>query len=1118
MPGTSSAQPSSQNLDSIEAGSLVDGFRILRLLAEGAMGEVFLAQDLELGRRVALKFLKVELLGDDHAERLVEEARTTARFSHPNIITVHTVSRYRGRPYLALEYVEGESLRERLTRQRPGLDESLRICRAVAEAVTEAHRNGVIHADLKPENILIPRDGRVRVLDFGLARHAGGATGAASGTPAYMAPERWLATAPSPAMDVWSLGIIAWELLEGRRPLDDAQLAAFAFNPRPLPPSPSIQGLPGGALLEACLALEPERRPAAMEVARALAETLSPEPLRSTAERVPFRGLRSFTEADTEDYFGREAELDGFVERLRHEPLVPLVGPSGIGKSSFLHAGVFTRLRRMDRWTVLHARPGPRPLIRLAAALVTGLGGEPPVGILAESFSRKPGEVVRLLRRHRDVAGGPVLLALDAFEEVFTLASPLEVRQFAACLAAAAAVDDPWRIVLAMRDDYLGSFCQLEALRPFLGAAFVLGQLPPSALQEAITGPLRRVGHAVDSPSLISRLVEDVQAQTAGLPLLQFACMALWERRDVEARRLLTSVYVELGGVGGAIASHAQTLLHQLPSDDVRVARALLLRLVTAEGTRQPRSRAELLEDLGATAPDVLEKLQSNRLVVTTRDPQTDEPLVELAHESLAVVWPTLARWLEETREERLLAQQIETAAQLWEQRGRHDDETWSDESLRQTLHRGAQWQASLPVRSREFLETGRRRARNRSRRRRHLVGGFIALLAVVTVAAILAALAFREKQLEAIRQQDIIRLAAADIGVFDLVLEPMDFDASTQRWTKATLLMPLDWELTPAQADPRAETAQPYLPPDLRRSHLQREAGGSLHEHVEAPSRAAWLIVKRGDCPPSRVRLEHLPGYKERGRVPPRELRLPVPTCAASRMAMLVVPAGPYWRPADEDLGESEQRVGVPRFSMDRTEVTNGQFSLFEERIMPWTTNAHEPPPRHPAFARSLELASPVTGIDAFTAEAFCEYLGKSLPTADEWRKAFRGGLTLDETGRWPNPAPRRNTVWAVEKRNPPTNLLGRDPYPGIAPVDSFPEDSGPYGHRDLAGNVAEWTSTTSVQGDFRNLRLVLGGRWDAPVTEGHHQIAWSNHLPPRRFDFAIGLRCVERTEAASP
>lgn len=368
----------------------------------------------------------------------------------------------------------------------------------------------------------------------------------------------------------------------------------------------------------------------------------------------------------------------------------------------------------------------------------------------------------------------------------------------------------------------------------------------------------------------------------------------------------------------------------------------------------------------------------------------------------------------------------------------------------------------------------------------------------MVTVAAVFAALAFREKQLEAIRQQDIIRLAAADIGVFDLVLEPMDFDASTQRWTKTTLPIPLDWELAPAHADPRAETAQPYVPPDLRRGHRQREADGSLHEHVEAPSRAAWLIVNRGDCPPSRVRLERLPGYQERGRVPSRELRLPVPTCAASRMTMLEVPAGPYWRPADEDLGEPEQRVDVPRFAMDQSEVTNGQFSLFEERIMPWTTNAREPPPRHPAFARSLELASPATGVDAFTAEAFCSYLGKSLPTADEWRKAFRGGLTLDETGRRLNPAPRRKTVWAVEKRNPPANLLGKDPYPGIAPVGSFPEDRGPYGHRDLAGNVAEWTSTTSVQGDFRNLRLVLGDGGTRPCRRDTTRSPGATISPP--------------------
>ncbi|NOK37610.1 SUMF1/EgtB/PvdO family nonheme iron enzyme [Corallococcus exercitus] len=1113
MPGEPAAQPSS-GLGAIEVGSQVDGFRIVRFLAEGAMGEVFLAQDEELGRRVALKFLRVELLGEEHAERLMDEARTTARFSHPHIVTVHAVGRYHGRPYLALEYVDGESLRERITREAPGLHEALRICRAIAEAIAEAHQHGIIHADLKPENILIPRDGRVRVVDFGLARHAGGAQGAASGTPAYMAPERWRGAPPSPALDLWSLGIIACELLEGRRPLDDGALATFAFAPKPLALSPRLRGLPGGDVLERCLLLEPGARPSARDVAQSLSAALHPESLR-VVDRAPFRGLRPFTEADAGDYFGRELELDGFVERLRHEALVPLIGPSGIGKSSFLHAGVFARYRQMDRWTVLHARPGAKPLTRLAALLVAGREEESSVSAVAESLANRPGEVVRLLRRLCDETGGSVLLVLDAFEEVFTLASSEESERVAACLRAAASVEAPWRIVLALRDDYLGQFSRLESLRPSLGAAFALARLTPAALREAVTGPLRRVGYSVDAPSLVPRLVEDVESQPAGLPLLQFVCLALWERRDVDSRLLRASDYEALGGAGGALASHAQQFLQQLPAEEVRAARILLLRLVTAEGTRRPRPLAELLEGLADSAPGVLEKLHANRLVVTARDPQTDEALVELAHESLATTWPALTRWVEETREERMLVQQLEEASRLWDQRGRPDGETWADEPLRQALRRVEAWNITLPTRSRTFLEEGQRRARALARRRRWLWSGFISLLVGVSVAAVLAALAFRKNQLEAIRQQATIRLASADIGEFDLVLEPHDFDPMEQRWTKASRSDVSGWRLAPVQANTKAEEAVPYRAPDLQRRQLRREPDGTLRERVEAPSRSAWLVVEREGCGPSIIRLERLPGHRE--RVPLQEIRLPIPTCEATRVGLIPIPAGPFWRPEDDDTREPERLIDVADFAMDQTEVTNGQFRLFEEGVLRRTPYVRELPPQHPIFSRSLELASPVTGLDAFSAEAFCRYLGKALPTADEWRKGFRGGLTLDAEGRRVNPAPKRETVWLVARKHPPANILGHDPYPGVAPVGSFPEDQSPYGLLDMAGNVAEWTETTAMQGDFQNLRNLLGGRWDASEEQGHHKVTWTNHLPPRRFEFGIGMRCVERPGAGA-
>src|SRR5262249_33572147 len=169
------------------------------------MGQVYLAKDLTLERRVALKLIKRSVLESDGIERFLEEARATASFSHPHIVTLHAVGEHEGRPYLALEYLDGESLRVRLAAGPLPMKKALRSCRAVADAIAEAHRRGIVHADLKPENIIIPRDGRVRVVDFGVAKLMDGKAKAASGTPAYMAPERWRGAPPTGAIDVWSL-------------------------------------------------------------------------------------------------------------------------------------------------------------------------------------------------------------------------------------------------------------------------------------------------------------------------------------------------------------------------------------------------------------------------------------------------------------------------------------------------------------------------------------------------------------------------------------------------------------------------------------------------------------------------------------------------------------------------------------------------------------------------------------------------------------------------------------------------------------------------------------------------------------------------------------------------
>ncbi|HSK05490.1 MAG TPA: protein kinase, partial [Kofleriaceae bacterium] len=320
-------------------GTKVGDFRIQRLLGEGAMGQVYLAQDTTLGRRVALKLIKRSVMRRDGAERFLEEARATASFNHPHIVTLYAVGEHDGRPYLALEYIEGPSLRARLAAGPLPIRAALRCCRAVAEAIAEAHRRGLVHADLKPENVIIPDDGRVRVVDFGLARLAQSAPNAASGTPAYMAPERWRGAPPTGAIDVWALGVMLHELITGRRPIDNDAFFHGLFTADAIE-LPGLPAAPWAQLVRSCLAIDPMVRPGAEEVVRQLTAMLDPhaasdddggahanEPavVSQLAETQPFEGRRETMAALV--HGGRAALAS------RTPTLVTIRGDAGIGKT-----------------------------------------------------------------------------------------------------------------------------------------------------------------------------------------------------------------------------------------------------------------------------------------------------------------------------------------------------------------------------------------------------------------------------------------------------------------------------------------------------------------------------------------------------------------------------------------------------------------------------------------------------------------------------------------------------------------------------------------------------------------------------------------------------------------
>ena len=219
---------------SAESLPTIPGYELLARLGEGGMGEVFLARQLSLDREVAVKLVRRERLTEEwFLERLEREARLLARLRNPHLVTVHDFLRLAdGTAAVVMELIEGGSLRDRLREAPSGLPvaEALTVFGQVATAVATAHAEGVVHRDLKPENILFDAEGKVRVTDFGMALSVTQAgprlsrTGAALGTPGYLAPEQFAGGEPDHRMDIFALGVVLYELLTGRLPLGSFEL------------------------------------------------------------------------------------------------------------------------------------------------------------------------------------------------------------------------------------------------------------------------------------------------------------------------------------------------------------------------------------------------------------------------------------------------------------------------------------------------------------------------------------------------------------------------------------------------------------------------------------------------------------------------------------------------------------------------------------------------------------------------------------------------------------------------------------------------------------------------------------------------------------------------------
>ncbi|HEY5924672.1 MAG TPA: protein kinase [Kofleriaceae bacterium] len=858
-------EPTSVDQIKLEAGLRIEQYELIRELGRGGMGQVFLARDTKLGRRVAIKFLAAR--SKRFTERFLVEAKVTARVSHENIVAIYGVDEFLGLPYMVLEYVEGTTIGTLIENKRLPLARSVELIVPVVRALARAHESNIIHRDLKPDNIIVTAAGTVKVLDFGVAKLFTSSretppsgvprarpptpsnpadltntkAGSIVGTLPYMSPEQLGTEDVDHRSDLWAVGIILYEMLAGKHPLEPVTqgrlFGAAAALDEPMPSLGSdMPGLPDRMvqIVARCLAKrKADRYATAADLLADLEPLLPSRSGRSLAgDESPYPGLTAFQESDANRFFGRKPDIAAAVAKLRDTPLVGVVGPSGVGKSSFVRAGVVPALKSSgEAWEVLIVRPGRYPLSALASTveqLRDSRDSDPLLGDDVTFLLRnEPGTFGARLRARARKRRTQIIVFVDQHEELYTLVPDAGERlAFTACLAGAS--DDPSgpvRVVVAIRSDFLDRAAEDRRFVEELARGLVFLQPPNRAgLEAALTQPLEMVGYSFES-GVVHAMLETLEATQGALPLLQFTAAKLWDARDKQRRVLTRETYLAMGGVAGALATHADEVLAAFSQPDQRTVRAIFQRLVTPERTRAIVDQDELRELAPAagvnpaasiSGPDVdrvIHRLVGARLlVVQTRGEGAGA--VELVHESLIKSWPTLQRWLDENQEDAAYLAQLRAASKQWDTKGRPEGLLWRGEAMEEARLWRSRYQGDLPQRESDFLNAVLELATRATRRRRRAVVAAFVFLCALVAAAGAALIVIRQNAAAARRAEQTARDEAAAAHSAKQKAEQAE----------AQLKIKVD-ELTAAQdARDAADAAAKLADADRVRTHKEKE------------------------------------------------------------------------------------------------------------------------------------------------------------------------------------------------------------------------------------------------------------------------------------------------------
>ena len=735
------------------------GYRLGNRIGEGAFSVVYRASQPSVGREVAVKVIRKELANEpDFITRFQVEGQLVARLQHPRIVPLYDFWREPDNAYLVMPWLEGGSLATRLRSGALPAAEVARIVDHVAEGLDFAHSRDIVHRDIKPSNVLLDTEGNAYLADFGIALNdlpvADDTLPLLSvGSPAYAAPEQFGGGSFSPSVDVYALAVMTYELLHGTLPWSATATTAtlLAHHREGLPAvrlSTDGESRAVDEVLRRATDTDPAARPAtASAFAAELRSILSPQASRR-ADRTsatpaaqidnPYRGLAAFDEPDAEVFFGRDELVATATDKLREEPLVLLVGPSGSGKSSILRAGVVPACRAAGLLPVVMT-PTTDPFGALTAAL-SSISTASSTSVQADLESGEPLPAIV----ERITPGTQVVLAIDQMEELFTLAAEDQIEDFLAVIASAVTnAGTGVKVVACTRADFYGHPLNSPSFGALVGPATVtVGPMRADQLVAAISEPARHVGADVDD-ALVAELASAASGQPGSLPLLQYSLTRAWDERSGSV--LTREDYERLGGLTGTLVGAAEGIWQQLDASDQHAARRLLLRLVSV-GEEVTRRREEIgvagsLADVDAGLIDVF---LDGRLVTVDRDRTSREPTIELSHEAIVDAWPRFAEWVEASRSHLATARRLREAATDWHATGRRPDLLYTAGRLVAAQEAASDPAVALAPIEREFLDAAtdakaaedraaaaQRADANRQRRRRR-VGATLAALATV--------------------------------------------------------------------------------------------------------------------------------------------------------------------------------------------------------------------------------------------------------------------------------------------------------------------------------------------------------------------------------------------------